>query len=251
MLWMWMSLGALAQTPGMVPTCERVSLADVADVTAPAVIVLGERKGVWPDLIRAERLVRKLKATGPVTLAIEAVRAEQQPVIDQLSAGTIGLADVPGLTNWTQTWGAPYEGYTGLFDLSRDGVKVRAIGVPVQLRPDDAVVPLPPAYLHILLDAVGEHAVPVDLEPTFLQTMAWRDHRLAANAIEAWDGNGVLVILADRLHVEGGKGVSWQAQQLTEHPVGAALLADARTPCYAGDRIWQDYPFQPPPKPRQ
>lgn len=237
-MWFWLT-AALAQTP----TCEKVSLAQVADVQAPAVIVLGERRGIWPDLVRAERLIARLQRDHHVTVALEAVHVDKQPVLDQYTSGSIGLSDVPELTGWGEYWGIPWSAYQGVVAAGELGADLIAIGVNAELRPAQDTIPLPPGYLHVLLDAVGEHAVPVELESQFVQTVAWKDHRMAANAIEAWDGEGVLVILADRLHVEGGMGVQWQAQRLTEVPVTSVLLANANTPCYPGDRVWKDHPF--------
>lgn len=235
----WFVASALAQAP----TCVKVSGAEIAAVDAPAVIVLGERRGIWPDLLRAERLVNRLHARGPVTVALQSVRVEHQPILDQLMAHSIGLRDVPALTDWTNTWGIPWPSYEGLVSTGEVGVKLVAIGVDDQPRPADTPIPMPPGYLHVLLDAVGEHALPVDLEDDFVQLMAWKDHRMAQAAISQWDGQGVLVIVVDRLHVEGGLGVAWQAQRLTDRPVSAALLADGQSPCYANDRIWREHPL--------
>jgi hypothetical protein len=52
-----------------------------------------------------------------------------------------------------------------------------------------------------------------------------------------------LVILADRLHVEGGLSISCQAQRMTEAAVVPVLLAKAETPSYAGDKVWRDHMF--------
>ena len=235
----WLAAAGLAQ----VATCEKVGLAQIADVPSPAVIVVGERRGVWPDLLRAQRLVGRLARTGPVTVALEAVAVDKQPVLDQFTSGSIPLTDVPELTEWNAYWGIPFSGYQGLVSTGQTGVKLVAMGVEPELRPDDVPVPMPPGYLHIILDAVGEHAIPVELEPDFVQTMAYRDYRMAKAAIDGWDGEGVLVIVADRLHVEGGMGIQFQAQLMTEAPVSSVLLANAASPCYPNDRIWKDHPF--------
>ena len=237
-MWLgWLTAAALAQ----VPTCEKVGMAQIADLQAPAVVVLGERRGIWPDLLRAERLIHRLKRDHAVTLALEAVHTDKQPVLDQYTDGKIALSDVPELTGWGEYWGIPWASYQGVVSTGAVGVDLIAMGVDAQLRPAEDTVPLPPGYVHVLLEAVGEHAVPVELESQFVQTVAWKDYRMAANAIEKWNGEGVLVVLADRLHVEGGMGVQWQAQLLTQSPVSSVLLADGNTPCYPGDRIWREH----------
>jgi hypothetical protein len=115
---------------------------------------------------------------------------------------------------------------------------VVGVGLDPTMRPTDAQIPIPPGYIHVLGDALGQ-PLPVELESRFLQTVAWRDYAIASAAIEAWDGEGYLVILADRLHVEGGLGVSWQASLMTEAPVHAFVLADAESRCYDGDKLFK------------
>jgi hypothetical protein len=78
------------------------------------------------------------------------------------------------------------------------------------------------------------HFMPVPLEAEFVQTVTWMDHRLARAAIEGWKGKGYLVIVADRTHVEGGKGIGWQAQRLTDAPVTTVLLSGPGS-CYDKD----------------
>ena len=106
-----------------------------------------------------------------------------------------------------------------------------------RLLPDDQTVPLPPGYIHILSDAMSDAPIPVDLETPYVAEVAWADHRFAKAAIDAWDGKGTLVIVVDRMHVEGGLGVGWQAQRLTGSPVVQAMLANGESRCYAGDQL--------------
>ena len=79
--------------------------------------------------------------------------------------------------------------------------------------------------------------MPVALESDFVEAMAWRDHRLAKNALAGWNGEGTLVVLVDRFHVEGGKGVSWQLQRMTDVPVRVLLLSDGGATCQAGESL--------------
>ena len=77
----------------------------------------------------------------------------------------------------------------------------------------------------------------MELESRFTSFVAAMDHRLAQGAISSWNGQGTLVIVVDRYHVEGGLGVQWQARQLTEVPVVSAMLANAGSLCFAGDAL--------------
>lgn len=228
----WSVLTAAAWGAG----CEKTSVGALAAVPSPSVLVLGERRGTLPDLSRAAAIVGKLASRGPVTVAIQAVGADHQDALTAYSEGRTPLASLPAAVDWDNQWGFPFEAYEKLFAQREKGVTFVAIGARVTLKPKDAFVDLPPGYVAVLADAMGDSPVPVELETTTLETMAWTDLGLAKAALGAWDGQGVLVILVDRLHVEGGLGVAWQAQRQTEVPVTSALLAAAETRCYPGDR---------------
>jgi len=229
-------LPAAAAEPGL---CQIVRQKAITDVAPPAVIVLGERRGTQPDLARATRAVRGLVRQGDVTLAMQAVGKAHQPVLDRWTDEEISLTDLPGLVRLEAEWGFAFAPYRNLFLTARAGVKLVAIGQVPELRPPGQTVPMPPSYMHVLSEATDDHPLPVESEPDFVQTVTWMDHRLAAAAVASWDRQGYLVILADRFHVEGGKGISWQAQRLTPEPVHAFLLADGDASCYAADRVWR------------
>jgi hypothetical protein len=231
---MWLlSLAPLASGAG----CTKVSVGDLAAVPSPSVLVLGERRGTLPDLSRAASIVAKLSARGPVTVAIQAVHRDLQPALDDFSAGKVSLEALPAATNWEDRYGFPFEAYTKLFATRERGVKFLAVGTTVTLKPKDAVLNLPPGYIAVLADVMGDSPVPPELETTTVETMAWTDSSLATAALDGWNQEGVLVVLVDRLHVEGGLGVDWQASRLTELPVAAALLANGDSRCYTGDRL--------------
>lgn len=224
---------ALASSP---TTCSTVPFSEVWSIPPPAVIVLGERKGTQPDLLRAERVVRRLSRQSAVTLALEAVHHEQQPILDRYAQGAITPFDLPDLLRWREHWSFPWSSYERIVTSAVLGVNVVAVGLDPGPRPPEARFPVPPGYVHVLADAMGEHAMPVTLESSFVELVAWRDHTMAQRAVSAWDGEGYLVILADRLHVEGGKGIGWQVGRLTEAPVHSYLLASTGA-CYAGDKV--------------
>jgi hypothetical protein len=228
----WVAAAAWASEE---PGCTKTSIGKLSKVDRPAVMVLGERKGTLPDLARARRLVNRLAKRGPVTVAIQAVRADKQDVLDRYTRGEVTIDALPAALDWSTANGFPFEAYEPLLSTARDGVRVAAIGIDYALRPQDEPIALPPGYIHLLTDGMGDSPVPVELEAKFVDFVAWADHRLASAAVSAWDGQGVLVLVVDRFHVEGGMGVQWQAKTLTEVPVRAALLADADGRCYAGD----------------
>jgi hypothetical protein len=183
------------------PKCTKVSAKDlVPEETGPAIVVLGERPGVPADLDRMQSLVKTLARRAAVTLATDPTTHE--------------MADVDTVSHVVAT------------EVS--------LGTR---RPADTPIAVPPLYMNTLADAMGDGVMPPELEARFVEQIAWIDHQIAATALAGWDGSGFLVILVDRLHVQGGLGVQWQLGQLTEVPIHAALLADAGTRCVAADQI--------------
>jgi hypothetical protein len=233
-MWLIVAAAFAAEDPG---ACQKTTVGKLTKTPGPAVLVLGERKGTLPDLARAKKIVSKLAKKGPVTLAIQAIRADHQDVLDRYTRGEIAVDAVPDALDWPNSWGFPFEVYRPLLGTSVHGVKLVAVGGDYKRRPLEAALPLPPGYIHVLADPMGDNPVPVELEAKYVEFVAWADHQFASQAVSAWDGAGTLVIVVDRFHVEGGMGVQWQAQRLTEVPVTAAILANAESRCYTGDLL--------------
>lgn len=221
--------------PAWAGTCASTTLGSLSATPAPAVFVLGERRGTPTDLARASRLVARLRGSGePVTVALQAVELDKQSVLDRYADGGVEPSDLPGLLDWARVSGFPFAPYERLVTGALHDDKVLGIGLPLARRPDGVPLPLPPGYGAVLADAMSGHPMPALLEGELVQSVAWMDHRMARAAIENWTGKGYLVIVVDRLHVEGGKGVGWQAQRLVDAPVKSVLLGDAGA-CYDGD----------------
>lgn len=231
---------ALLATAWAAPRCEVVGFHDITSVPAPAVIVLGERHGHRFDLGRATRVVRKLARSGePVRVGLEAVHESQQSVLDAFAEGRIDAPDLPELMAWDDTWGFRWGPYEPLVTAAIDGVTVRAAGLDLGPRPAERMIPIPPRYMDLLRGALGGHELPIGMESRFVQSMAWRDHRITELSLQGWDGTGYVVIVTGRGHVEGGKGATWQAARLTTAPVHGFALAWADAPCHAGDKVWR------------
>lgn len=221
--------------------CDLVGFSDVVEADEPTIVVLGERHGTQPDLRRAAKVVRALARRAPVTVALEAVHHRYQPVLDRYATDVVEVGDLPALLNWEETWGfsfAPYRALVTASDL--EDVTVVAAGLDLGSKPEDAEIPLPSRYVDILRPAMGDHPIPLGMEASFVQAMAWRDHEIARLAIKGWSGEGYLVIVTGRGHVEGGKGVSWQAGMLSKAPVESFVLKrTGDDPCFPGDRLWR------------
>ena len=233
-LWILFQAALAAQ-----PSCTEIGIADILAIQAPAVIVLGERHGTQPDLARAARIANRLKRVADVTVALEAIHHDQQQVLDDHAAEKFDKADLPGLLDWPNRWGFPYKPYEPLVTAAERELRVIGAGLDLGQRPEGRTTPIPNGYINILRDAMAEHEMPVDMEARFVQSMAWRDYRIAESAIQGWDQQGYLLIVAGRGHVEGGKGVQWQAQRMVSVPVHSFVLAWASPPCYSGDRVWR------------
>lgn len=236
---MMLLLAALAHAQ---ESCDYVGLYSAIDeVSAPAILVLGERKGTPLDLDRAERLVGALTRSGdPVTLAFEAIDASFQAVLEDVERNAIPAEAIAERVEWDDRWGFSSEAYLPLLARGAMGVDLVAAGLPYGLKPADAVVAVPSGYYFALSDSMGDAPVPVSFEETLTNAFAWRANQIAAAAIAGWSGEGFLVIVADRALVEGGLGVSWHAARLAEVPVRAVVLANADSPCIAGDRVWRN-----------
>ena len=216
--------------------CTQTTITELAEIPAPAVFVLGERKGTQPDLWRANRVISRLRSSGePITVALQAVPADKQPVLDRYENGEIEPSDLPGLLDWHARWGFPWQPYERLVTGALHEDRVIGVGLRVEPQPEDAIAPRPPGYIRVLSDAMGGHYMPPELEPGFVQTVSWFDHRTAKTAYEGWNGRGYLIVIADRLHVEGGKGISWHLQRLVDVPVTTVDLGGPGA-CYDGDR---------------
>ncbi len=239
-----MVVGWLATALAGDTQCEISSLRDVLAIPAPAVIVLGERHGTQPDLYRAAKVVHRLQADAHVTVALESVDGSKQTVLDDFANQRVSWEELPTALDWENSWGFRWQPYAPLVTASVRGAKVVAAGLPLGAPPEDATITVPTGYFRVLESAMSGHPVPPASERDFVRSMAWRDQRIAEQALAGWDGEGFLVIVTGRSHVEGGKGVTWQIDRRTDAPVhGFALAWGGDPPCFQGDRVWRADPF--------
>ncbi len=211
------------------------------DLAPPAIVVVGERKGTPLDLHRADRIIGLLaRREVPVTVAFEAIESEFQPVLEEVERGLVDPTSAGQRVSFADRWGFSFDAYAGLLERGLEGVDLVAAGLPYGLKPANETVPVPPGYYFALSASMGDAPVPVSFEETLTSAFAWRSHQIAATALAGWNGEGYLVIVADRALVEGGQGVSWQAERLADVAVRSVVLANAQSPCAPGDRVWRD-----------
>lgn len=213
--------------------CEPVTAETLTGGEPPFVLVLGERHGHRKELRRAAEVVERLAARGPVTVALEAVHGDHQDAADALAVHG-RRRRFKRESEWSSTWGFRLGAYWPV--LRQAGVDVAVVGAGLDLgpAPEDRTVAIPDGYAEQLAEAMAGHEMPPEMAARFTRSMAWRDLRIAEQAVNSWDGRGALVIVTGRGHVEGGRGVTWQLPELTEAPVRAALLDAEDATCEAG-----------------
>ncbi|MCB9664687.1 MAG: ChaN family lipoprotein [Alphaproteobacteria bacterium] len=220
-------------------SCDFVGPAEVRSWEAPAVVVLGERFGETVDLKRAKVVIDTLARTAPVRVALERVHRRYQPILDRHGRGSANDSDLPYLMKWDdeQVW--PWKAYAPLVTLGRSGFAVIAVGDDLGQTATGPLA-LPPGYLDLWRPAMGGHPVPLGMEARFAASMAAYERSLAERALLGWKETGFLVVVTGRGHVEGGMGVGWQVEQLTDVPVHALVLkAGDDPPCHRGDQLWK------------
>lgn len=223
--------------------CDTFDPAELDALPVPSVLVLGERHGVKDDMKKALQAVDALADRGvPVTLAMEAVHEVNQPVLDRFSAGEIKSGKLPDALDWSKTWGFPWKPYKKLVTASKRGVPVVASGLKLGPKPEDRELQIPDGYDAFLKAMMGgdNHGMKPEMAARFTTSMTWRDFRIAELAVSGWSGEGVLVILTGKGHIEGGMGTNWQLRHLTEAPVTSVVLGHDGARCEPGDRLWED-----------
>jgi len=233
---------ALAGLASATDGCAAVSLPDLTAAPAPAIIVLGETPGEDDDLRRAARVVRALRDRARVTLAVEAVHASRATDLTALRATTPDLSAVPTAVDWEDHWAWGYDGYRPLFALGLSdvpgGVDLVAIGQDPAPPAGTRVTSVPAGYADRLAFLAGKE-LPFTMRDRLARARTWADARMAEQALNAWNGEGYLVIVADRTRVAGPGGVDWQLAQRTQTPLVAATLDWADMDCTDGTLQWR------------
>lgn len=223
-------------------TCGDIAPDEITSVEAPAVIVLGERHGEKVDMKRAWSVVSTLAKEAPVTLAMEALHESNQGVMDRYAEGVVKTGKLADELHWGDTWGFSFKPYKKLVTSSKKGVTVVAAGLDLGPKPEGREIPIPEGYREFLMEGMKEHAhmMSEEVRARFHVSMAWRDFRIGELAAEAWSGEGYLVVLVGRGHVEAGMGTNWQLEQLVDAPVISVVLNHEDAQCFDGDRVWAD-----------
>ncbi|MFT7519718.1 MAG: hypothetical protein ACI9MC_001861, partial [Kiritimatiellia bacterium] len=144
--------------------------------------------------------------------------------------------------DWDKNWAYPFAPYLDLLTLALteapQGYTIVAVGSTMAPPAAARSVDVPSGYSDHLASIVGP-TLSSSMRPRLAQAMAWTDHQIATAAMRSWDGAGYLVILTDRTRVEGGFGVNWQVEQLSNRPVHSFVLGWGDPPCHSGDLVWK------------
>jgi hypothetical protein len=231
----WLTTAALA-------ACQPTDVGSFVDrVQAPAVVILGERHGDRGDLRRAGEVVRALRERAPVTLAVEALDTSHQGAIEAWAEEERGLCRLKRVTDWKEDWGYPFRTYRPLLREARRGATLVAAGLPIGPAPDGVEIEIPEGYAAALAGAMAAHGdMPPEMLDRFTRSMAWRDLQIGTAGVDGWTGEGVLVIVTGRGHVEGGRGTAWQLERLLDVPVHEAILDPEGAECPADDVVLVD-----------
>ena len=211
--------------------CGQITSAEIASLPKPHILVLAASPGLAPDLPKATRLVRSLTKQSSVTVGLQAISASQQQTLDKLDSNALPIDALEQALPWQS--GFPFAPYRSLLT---NGTKHVGLNVPWQAKPKETDILVPPGYAGLLQDGMGEHPSPGPLQTDTATFVAYKDHRMATAALDAWDKKGTLVLVVDPLHVDGGKGVAWQLSRQQQTPVTSVLLSD-RTECYGTDKV--------------
>ena len=217
-----------------------------AIVDAPAVVVLGARRGMQPDHLRAREVVRRLRRRGNVTLAVDVVTTQGEIWHQQHVANGFGDDVLPLALRWDTEVSFPWSVYRPL--LTNKKISWVGIGVDNSEMPDpEESIQVPLGIGDRVRDASGGHDVPSSRQDALMRTIAWQEQQMASSALDAWDGEGYLVVLADRFRVQGSGGLKWHLERKTESKVEAYLLAWGFDRCEMNDKVFTWMPFLPLP----
>jgi hypothetical protein len=217
-----------------------------AIVDAPAVLVLGARRGMQPDHLRAREVIRRLRRHSDVTLAVDVVTTQGEIWHKQHVANGFEDDALPLALRWDTEVSFPWSVYRPL--LTNNKIDWVGIGSDNSEMPGpDEMIQVPIGIGDRIRSSSGGHDVPASRQDSLMRTIAWQEQRMAAAALEAWDGKGYLVVLADRFRVQGLGGLAWHFERQTSAPVDAYLLAWGLDRCAANDKVFTWLPFLPLP----
>ncbi|UJR83753.1 ChaN family lipoprotein [Sandaracinus amylolyticus] len=246
-----------------VRTGARMTLEELAIALDVArVVYVGERHDAAADHEAQRAVIAALLARGgSLAIGMEMFQRPFQAPLDAYVARSIDEAEMLRATEWQERWNMDFALYRPILELARDaGAPVVALNarreltrtiarqgdaaltpelraeLPAEMVTDDA------AHRAMIMEAFGEHPgmEPAVLERFYLAQLVW-DETMAERVASTLASEGAparMVVLAGRVHVQGGLGIPQRAARrgaepyrvvmplLEEELEGAAELCD-------------------------
>ncbi len=221
--------------------CQAVGLTDLAAVPAPAILVLGETPGEPDDLRRAYKLVRALRGRDRVTVGLQAIHQDYQGALQGMVADAPDLGALDETVQWSAHWPWSSAGYRGVLTMGltdvAGGVQLTALGGD-EIPPRGAEVGSVPEGYAERLQSISDGTLTGSMAARVARARSWSDSRMAERALEAWGGEGYLVVIVDRTRVAGPGGVDWQLERRASQSVHAVVLDWSDADCMEGEKQW-------------
>jgi uncharacterized iron-regulated protein len=213
------------------PSGEPLDLETLTALLAEAqVVYVGERHDAAADHAVEAAIVRLAR---PNLLGMEMFSRPVQPALDAYARGELDEVGLVEQTEWNERWGMPFELYADVVRASRDvGARILALNAPREwtraiARSGIAELPLEirsalpeldltnDAHRAMVMDALAGHTShggvamdPAALERFYLAQLVW-DETMGESVARALDAEPAarLVVVAGRMHVQGGLGI--------------------------------------------
>ena len=170
MIWfLWLSLASADDS------CRSITLPDITAVPEPAIIVLGERRGVALDNIRALRVLKALqkKTESPVTVASDLVHHKYQHVFEQYTTGALDVMELEDALSWRTQTEVSFTPYRKFITTAASGGSFHAVGIDLEPTPSEVTPPIPGVYPSVVNSVVPDGELGFGLDAKIAQTMAY------------------------------------------------------------------------------
>lgn len=213
----------------------------VTTLASARIVAVGEsHDDAGHHAIQAEVLTA-LAARVPLTVGLEMVEAEAQPVLDAFMSGATSEADFA--LWWKTHWGFDFALYKPIFDAARTAsVPVRGLNAPrevVKAVGKKGLAGLTPAergripavilesadarYRKYVLDSVSGHGAPPSAIPRMLEAMAVWNETMGENAAKLAAEGRVVLVIAGQGHVFYKAGILESAARRGAGPAQVLL----------------------------
>lgn len=222
----------------------------MGDLARAKVVYLGERHDRATDHAMQHRILRDLYSRDPsLGIGLEMLQTPSQPVLSQWVNGDLDEMALRRDAEWDTRWGHDFALYRPILEFIRARhVRAYALNAPqeitrvvardgIEALDEEQRASLPTLntgdVMHrgLVMGALGEHAGEMSderLERMYTAQVIW-DETMARSVVEAMEGEDApprLIVLAGRLHVQGGLGIPQRAALAEAQPYRIVLAVD-------------------------